>query len=349
MKDSLDNVIYVGKSKNLKNRVASYFYNSKSHSSKIQKLVKNLKDFNYIVTDTEFEAFILECKLINKLKPTYNKLMKNTKSYSYIQIKIKEEYADINISNCYNLNDGHLYFGPYTNKNTLEKSLKSIKEFYNIMCSINLRKQKSCLNYSLGLCIGMCLDNNKRKDYNLIVNKIINLLKGVDISILNEITDKMNASSEMLDFENALKYRNYLESIKYLIYKAKVLDYAKENKNIILIHPLNNNTFKFFIIKGNKVLFSKKYLLKIHNEESVISLLIENILFHYKNSTIENMMPIEKDLIDESEIIYNYIKNNSNDCKHFVLPEKWLNTTDTAIVYNSLKNLLLSKLNYKSS
>lgn len=131
MKDSLNNVIYVGKSKNLKSRVGSYFINSKSHSPKILKLVQNLKDFEYKITDTEFEAFLLECELIKKIKPAYNRLMKNPKSYSYIKIVLNEKYPNIEISHESNEEsnemDGNIYFGPYSRKNIVEKGFMVLK------------------------------------------------------------------------------------------------------------------------------------------------------------------------------------------------------------------------------
>jgi excinuclease ABC subunit C len=119
MKDSLQSIIYVGKSKDLKSRVSSYFINSKSHSPTVVKLVKNIKDFEYILTDTEFEAFMLECKLIREIKPMYNKKMKSPLSYTYI--KIHKDYTNIETSTESVQDDGNFYFGPYTSKGTVEK------------------------------------------------------------------------------------------------------------------------------------------------------------------------------------------------------------------------------------
>jgi excinuclease ABC subunit C len=149
MKDSLGSVIYVGKSKNLKNRVGSYFQESKSHSPKVVKLVKNIKDFDHIITDTEFEAFLLENKLIKEIMPIYNKLLKSPKSYSYIKISTNEKYPLIEISDESDKNDGNLYFGPYTNRNTAERGLQGIKEYCRISCTGSFQKASACLNYSL--------------------------------------------------------------------------------------------------------------------------------------------------------------------------------------------------------
>ncbi|EQB85924.1 hypothetical protein M918_16855 [Clostridium sp. BL8] len=141
MKDSLDNIIYVGKSKNLKNRVRSYFYSSKHSSSKIEKLVQNLKDFDYIVTDTEFEAFMLECQLIKKLKPTYNRLMKSPLAYTYIKITMDESYPNIEVTNSYEENTRNLYYGPYAAKGIVENAIEGLKKFYKINCSNPTKKK----------------------------------------------------------------------------------------------------------------------------------------------------------------------------------------------------------------
>lgn len=156
MKDSLNSIIYVGKSKNLKSRVGSYFQNSKSHTPKVMKMVKNIRDFEYILTDTEFEAFMLECKLIHEIKHEYNRKMKSPMSYTYIKIGTKEKYPKIEISSECSDIDNNLYFGPYTSRNTVERGIEGLKTWGKILCSSNFEKASPCLNYSLGSCIGMC-------------------------------------------------------------------------------------------------------------------------------------------------------------------------------------------------
>src|SRR5690606_14021615 len=123
-KDSSGSIIYVGKSKNLKNRVQSYLQDSKNHSKKVEKLVSHLRDFDYILTDTEFEAFMLECKLIKEIRPIYNKLMKNPQSYTYISIQADKELPRIELTN--QINENASNFGPYTSKNTAEKVLSGM-------------------------------------------------------------------------------------------------------------------------------------------------------------------------------------------------------------------------------
>lgn len=340
MKDSLDSIIYVGKSKNLKNRVGSYFQNSKSHSPKVLKLVKNLKDFDYILTDTEFEAFMLECKLIKEIKPIYNKQMKSPNSYTYIKIRINEEYPDIEISNECNESDGNLYFGPYTNRNTVERGLQGIKECCKILCNSNLQRNSSCLNYSLGLCIGMCLDNTPKQQYLDIVDNIILLLNGKDKSIIEKMKSNMNMASENFDFELAAKYRDYLNSLISLIDKVKIVEYTKENKNIVLIEHIGNGNIKFFLIKANKILFSKKYLLTDSDSKQIKCILRKHILFYFNNKPLEDSVKIGKDEVDEAQIIYTYLKSRSNNCKYSIISEKCLNDLSYINIDNTINKLL---------
>lgn len=342
MKDSLNSIIYVGKSKNLKNRVGSYFQNSKSRPPKVVKLVKNLKDFEYIITDTEFEAFMLECKLIKELQPIYNKQMKSPKSYSYIKIKVTERYPDIELSSESNKMDGNLYFGPYINRNTVVRGLQGIRECCKILCSNNSRKSSSCLSYSLDLCIGMCLDVAPKEQYLVIIDKIIKLLNGTDKNIISEMEHKMNIASEKFDFENAAKYRDYINAVNYLLNQSKVVEFTEENKNIVLLEHLSDNNVKFFLIKGNKVLFSEKYKLENFDFKELKTILKTNILSYFNDEVLKNSIEVGKEELDESQIIYTYLKSKSSSCKYVIILEKWLNTLDTINIDNALNKLLFN-------
>jgi excinuclease ABC subunit C len=349
MKDSLNTIIYVGKSKNLKSRVGSYFQNSKSHSPKVVKLVKNLKDFEYILTDTEFEAFMLECKLIKELKPAYNRQMKNPKSYSYVNVKLNKEYPDIKISNEANTEDGSLYFGPYTSKNTVERALQGLREFYKILCNNKAGKASSCLSYSLNLCIGMCSHDTAKKQYSVILDKIVKLLNGTDKIIISEMEAKMNNASEIFDFETAAKYRDYITVINYLVNSSKVVEFTKENKNIVLLEDLDNTVFKLFLIKGNKVLFSHKYKLENFHLQELKDILKNNVLSYFNDGASGKILELEKEEIDEAQIIYTYLKNKSNNCKYVSISKKSLKASNSINLDKVLTKLLLNITPIKTS
>jgi excinuclease ABC subunit C len=186
MKDSQGQILYVGKAKNLKNRVQSYFRNSKHHSPKIKKLVKHLRDFDYILTETEFEAFMLECQLIQNMKPLYNRMMKSPQSFIYISISLTGKYRKIDIAYNHIEKDGKVYFGPFTSRSNVERALRGLKECFKLNCNNPNGKNSACLNYSLGSCLGRCLGGPAEQQYNEILDRFIGFMKGTDMSILED-------------------------------------------------------------------------------------------------------------------------------------------------------------------
>lgn len=336
MKDSLGMIIYVGKAKVLKRRVQSYFQNSRAHPQKIVKLVKNIKDFEYLLTDTEFEAFMLECKLIKEYKPLFNKMMKNLLTYTYIVIGMDTEIRSIGITHNPIENDGNLYFGPFTSKHTVERAIQAIKECYKIDCSNPSKKKTACLNYSLGLCIGICLGGSAIEQYNTIIDKIIALLNGTDMSILEEMKQKMLDASEKFDFITAAKYRDDIDLINFLLNKEKIIEFTEDNKNIAMMEYLNNSTIKLFLIKGNQVLLSEKYLLEGTDIYQLRAMVKKNILAYFKGPS--TTLKVCRDDIDEAQIIYNYLKSSS--CSYIIIPENWLHTENNSDLEGAINKLL---------
>lgn len=341
MKDSHGTIIYVGKSKKLKTRVQSYFQKSKNHSKKVIKLVHQIKDFEYILTDTEFEAFLLECTLIKEIQPFYNKLMKSPQSYTYIVIRMDRELDRIKLSNHLPENDNDLYFGPFTSKNSAEKAILGLKEFFNSDCS-HPYNHSPCLNYSLGLCIGMCFKTTALEQYHCSINRIIALFEGTDSSIIDEMNQKMIHASENFDYERASMIRDYLEAIHSLLKKEKVIDFTKEKNNIVLIESLSDHLLKLFLIKGNKVLFSHLHEFDKTDIKRLCFEIKSKILAYFKIDTHPSSMEISKDEIDEAQIIYNYL--TSSLCNYLIIPENWLYSEDRERLDLAIEELLLSNL-----
>ncbi|MEH7247751.1 UvrB/UvrC motif-containing protein [Neobacillus niacini] len=338
MKDSQSTTIYVGKAKNLKRRVQSYFQQSKNHPQKIIKLAQNIRDFDFILTDTEFEAFMLECKLIRERKPLFNKMMKSPQSYCYIVFEMNKSLRTFEITNTKYEQDGRLYFGPYPSKNRVEQAIFGIKESFKILCSSNKKSNTPCLNYSLGLCIGMCRGGAAMEAYNEILDNIIALLSGMDMSILEEMKKRMAAASENFDFEAAAKYRDRIEAINFLINKEKVIDFTKENKYIVVLEYLSEETFKLFLIKRNQILYSEKFI----TDRVAVVELANRIKNYFNQDTLSLTYELSKDEIDEAQIIYRYLK--SSHCRYFTLTNKWLQKKTNA----NLEKALIKLLNRKS-
>jgi excinuclease ABC subunit C len=322
MKDSLGGILYVGKAKSLKKRVQSYFRSSKNHTPKIKKLVKHLKDFDFILLDTEFEAFMLECQLIKELKPPYNRMMKNPLSFAYIVIPVNGSDRRIEMTTNPKHQGGNLYFGPFTSLNTVEKGIQGILACFKIHCSNPSHRGSACLNYSLGLCNGMCLGGSALEQYHHVLNKIIALLNGTDCSILEEMILMMQKASEDFNFEMAAKYRDYIDAVTTLLNKEKVIEFTEENKNIVIIEKLDDHYIKLFLIKRTEILFSKKLKIENTNLESVSAEIKTAIFTYFTAKPLSPSMEVSRDEIDEAQIVYSYLKGNKSS--YMIVQDKWL-------------------------
>ncbi|WP_428911646.1 UvrB/UvrC motif-containing protein [Niallia sp. Krafla_26] len=323
MKDSHGSIIYVGKSKNLKSRVSSYFQHSSQHSNKVIKLVHHLKDFDIIHTDTEFEAFMLECKLIKDIQPLYNRMMKNPRSYSYISVKRDQSYRRIEFVHEMEEGDRHLYFGPFSSIGTTEKAIQGLKEMFKLDCNQSTTKNSPCLNYSLGLCMGMCFDPSALKQYHHMIDRIIGLLEGTDSSLLEEMEQRMIQASSQFDFEEAAKVRDRIEWVQSLLKKEQVIRFIEEDQNIVMMEYIGDNRVKMFLIRRNQILFSKVYGLDHTNLEKLVQQIKSEILSYFSQPK-QSMKKIKKDEIDEAAIIYRYMNSHDREC--IIIPDQWLNS-----------------------
>ncbi|HWR62024.1 MAG TPA: UvrB/UvrC motif-containing protein [Clostridia bacterium] len=340
MKDAAGNILYVGKSKNLKSRVGSYFQASKSHPPKVLKLVKHLKDFDYILTDTEFEAFMLECRLIKELSPQYNRVMNNQRSYCYVRLGAGERIPDIAIADEPEDSDGDIWFGPYTSRNTVERALQGIKETCRILCTGASQKPSSCLNYSLGLCLGTCSPDFPREQCLAIQDRVVKLLNGTDKSIITEMKQNMNRASEQLNFEKAAKYRDYIRAVNYMVGKSKVIDYTEKNRNIAVLERIGDESVKCFLIKGNKVLLSETLAVGNNEPGSLAPVLKAGISACFKAAGTGKPIRIGRAEIDESQIIYSYLNSKSGSCRHIVIAESWLKPSNSGKLDRAIDKLL---------
>lgn len=321
MKDGHGHIIYIGKAKQLKRRVKSYFQNSKSHSPKVKQLVRNIKDLDIIHTDTEFEAFMLECKLIKEIKPMYNKKMKNPQAYTYIVIGADEKIRSLEITYDPVAQEGAQIFGPYTSRSTVERAVQGIKESSRILCSNPSFKNSLCLNHSLGLCIGMCAGGESAAKYNEIMDKIIALLNSTDSNILKEMEQRMTEAAEHYDFETAAKYRDYIGAVNFLIQKEKVIEFAQENQNIAILEAMNEQTLKLILLKGNRILSHTKLPYDQPNITHLQAAIKSEIISTFQSEPNQTPVAISRHDIDEAQIIYSYLK--SSYCSYIIVLEEW--------------------------
>lgn len=268
MKNALGEVIYVGKAKVLKNRVRQYFQNSRNHSEKVRAMVKNIAEFEYIVTDSEMEALILECNLIKKHKPRYNILLKDDKSYPFIKVTIKEDFPRIFVSRNV-IKDGSKYFGPYTEVSAVYETLELIKNTFPIKTCKRVVKVEDkgsvrpCLNYHIGLCKGPCAKLISKDEYSGIINDIISLLSGKSVDILKNLEVKMERAAENLEFERAAALRDKINAIKKITEKQKIITYNFENEDFISIYKDEKDVcVQVFFLREGKIIGREHFVIE---------------------------------------------------------------------------------------
>lgn len=256
MKDKTGKIIYVGKAKILKNRVRQYFQNQERHAPKVRAMVSNIHDFEYILTDSELEALILECNLIKKYRPYYNILLKDDKNYPYIKVTIQEDYPKIFLSRKM-VKDGAKYFGPYTSSAAVREAIDMVSKLYKIpTCQIKLPrdmgKKRACLNAHIGQCIAPCENNITKQNYKKIISDACRFLEGDHEELVASLEQDMYAASDEMEFEKAAIYRDKLESIKKIDERQKIISERQADEDAIGFYRQENKTFAevFFIRRG---------------------------------------------------------------------------------------------------
>jgi len=375
MEDSLGKIIYVGKAKNLKRRVSQYFTNEKNRAPKVVNMVNNIHTFNYIVTDTELDALIEECRLIKEIKPRYNSLMKDDKNYVYIkisgekypQLSIADEKTEKKINKTQNekinkeideeigqktTDNDSIYFGPFTSFHKVEKAVEYLNDYFLLRkCTRIDQKAMSsgCMFRQLGKCLGPCTGTVSTDEYMERVGKLQEFLKGNDITAMQELKKKIDTAIEQLKFEKAALYREYYLSLRHVFKRQQLVQQSNRNINILAIEIINTSLAKIFFIKGNRLInrvliniekASKLYGFKNEDEEinSEFKLYLKKLYFkrdileNLENEEAKNKEDDKKELgkeevdiyrlsqydIDEAQIIYSYLKKNSETNGRFV-------------------------------
>ena len=267
MHDENDTIIYVGKAIILRNRVRSYFRESTPHTVRINQMIKRIKWFEYVVTDSDLEAFVLENNLIKEHQPKYNTLLKDDKTYPYIKVTVNEDFPRI-ISTRIVKNDKAKYYGPYVSANAVTETIELLKKTYNIRsCNKVMSEAKEnfddCLYYHIHRCDAPCKKLISKEKYAENVNKVIDFLNGNNKDVINDLTNKMNDASEELDFEKAAEYRDLISSVKQVAEKQKITDTAGEDKDIIALARDDASVIiQVFFVREGKIIGREHFYMK---------------------------------------------------------------------------------------
>ena len=303
MKDKEDNIIYVGKAVNLKNRVSSYFRKT-NKTDRILKMVSQIDHFEYIVVSNEAEALILECNLIKKNRPKYNVLLKDDKTYPYIKIDVKSDYPNVIITRRL-LNDGAKYFGPYANPGAAKEMVNFIKEKYKIRQCRNFKSNtRACLNFHIKRCLAPCIGNISKEDYRKQIYEKIELLEGKTDKIIKDLKYQMKKASEKLDFENAAYIRDRMLAIETASQKQKVSNISENNIDVIGMAKSELEVcIEIFFVRGSKMIGREHYFfdnLGDMEDGEIISGFIKQ--YYMDNLNIPNKIMVSRELEDEEAL-----------------------------------------------
>ena len=309
MKDKFNNIIYVGKAKVLKNRVRQYFQSSKNHSSKVKSMVKNIDRFEYIITDSELEALILECNLIKKYKPKYNVLLRDDKTYPYIKVTTNEDFPRV-LKVRKVLKDKAKYFGPYTNTTAVNDTLDIIKSIHPIRtCNIDIEKaiktnMRPCLNLHIKRCVGPCTGNITKEEYNKMIEEILLFLSGKEEKLINILKEKMSKCAMDFNFEEAAVYRDKIKSLEDMMEKQKIDASTSDlNQDIIAMARAHDEAcVQVFFVRNGKIVGREHFIL-----EGVMDSTRESILGSFVKQFYMEQEYIPKEIIIEDEIEDSFI------------------------------------------
>lgn len=329
MKDENDKIIYVGKAISLKNRVRQYFQSSKNHSSKVKSMVKNIKSFEYIITDSELEALILECNLIKKYRPKYNVLLRDDKTYPYIKVTVNEDYPRV-LKVRRVLKDKAKYFGPYTNVEAVNDTLDVIRNIYPIRtCNIDIdraikNKMRLCLNYHIRRCVGPCTGHVSKVEYNKMIEEILLFLSGKEEKLIEILKEKMNKCSMEFNFEEAAIYRDKILNLQEMMQKQKI-DVSTDNVNQDIIAMAYNDEeacVQSFFIRHGKVVGREHFILegtKDSSKEAILSSFVKQ--FYMKAEYIPKEIIIESE-IEDQVVLEEWLSNIKGQKVFIRIPQK---------------------------
>ena len=327
MHDKHDTIIYIGKAISLKNRVRQYFQSSRNLTSKIQQMVTRIQYFEYIITDSELEALVLECNLIKEHRPKYNTMLKDDKSYPYIKVTIQEDFPRVLFARERG-KDKAKYFGPYTSAKAVKDTIELIQKLYlTRTCNRNLPrdigKERPCLYYHIKQCKAPCQGYISKEEYRLSVNQALEFLNGNFTPVLKQLEGKMLEASEKMEFEEAAGYRDLLGSVKQISEKQKITGQEQEDRDVVALATAGDEAVvQVFFIRSGKLIGREHHYLTNVTNETKSSLMSSFIKQFYAGTPYIPRELYVSDNVDEQEIIEEWLTVKRGQKVHIKLPVK---------------------------
>ncbi len=327
MHDAKDEIIYVGKAISLKNRVRQYFQSSRNKTAKIEQMVSRIARFEYIITDSELEALVLECNLIKEHRPRYNTMLKDDKAYPYIMVTVSEAFPRILFARTMK-KDKNKYFGPYTSAGAVKDTIDLIHKLYQIRtCNRNLPrdvgKERPCLNYHIKQCAAPCQGFITKEQYDSSISQALDFLNGRYEGILKMLEEKMQKSSERMDFEKAIEYRELLSSVKKVAQKQKITSGNMGDRDIIaMAKDETDAVVQVFFVRQGKLIGRDHFHVTVGAEENPAQILTSFVKQFYSGTPfIPRELWIQTEL-EEKEIIEKWLEMKRGQKVKLVVPRK---------------------------
>ncbi len=345
MKNKQSKIIYIGKAKNLRNRVTSYFRESAEHTPKVYKMVSQVYDYDFIVTQSEFEALILECSLIKQHKPKYNILLKDDKGYSYIKIS-DEQYPRITAE--YQKKGTGNFLGPYISSFTTKQTVNEANLVFKLpTCKKkfpqDFRKSRPCLNYYIKQCMGVCKGNISKEEYLETVNQAVDYIKSGSANSIEQLTNAMNIASENLNFEYAAKLRDRINAILKSSDKQSMIDTNYKNTDVIAIVQNAVNSAASVMMYRNGKLFDKvDYILGENDDTSVVYQEFITQFYSSKDNIPKDILVADD--IENYEVLEQYLSSLSNHNVKINIPKRGASLKLTMLARDNASEYLATKI-----
>lgn len=347
MHDETDAIIYVGKAISLKNRVRQYFQSSRNKGVKIEQMVTHIRRFEYIVTDSELEALVLECNLIKEHHPKYNTMLMDDKTYPFIKVSTNESFPRVMLARKI-AKDKAKYFGPYTSAGAVRDTIDLLHKLYHIRsCNRSLPrdigKERPCLNYHIKQCDAPCQGYISQEEYGKAVAEVVRFLNGNFDGILNELEQKMQKASDALEFEKAIEYRELLNSVKKISQKQKITDSRGEDRDILAAATSGEDAVvQVFFIRGGRLIGRDHFYLRIVKGEKIGNILDSFIKQYYGGTPFVPGELMVQEELEDVELIEEWLSVKRGGKVTIHVPKKGTKEKLVELAANNAQ-LVLSK------
>ena len=333
MHDERDAIIYVGKAISLRNRVRQYFQSSRNKGAKIEQMVTHIARFEYLVTDSELEALVLESNLIKEHRPKYNTMLKDDKSYPFIKVTVQEAYPRVLFARQMK-KDKNRYFGPYTSGGAVKDVIELVRKLYQVRsCNRNLPrdcgKDRPCLYYHMKQCTGPCTGHVDQKQYRENIQKVLRFLNGDFQDTVDELTDKMLTASEEMRFEDAAGYRDLIQSIRKIGERQKITAYGEEDRDIIAAAMDDSSDLReqdavvqVFFMRSGRMIGRDHFYLRVARGDTRAQVLSSFLKQYYAGTPfIPGEIMLQTD-VEDREVIEEWLSSRRRQKVRIVVPKK---------------------------